>query len=329
MSDVEREPVSGHTLLGVEIGGSKLQVVVAAAEARIIDRRRCDIDPAKGAAGILEQLRAALRELLFVHDPRAIGVGYGGPVDWRTGCICKSHHIEGWSDFPLAVWLNDQTGLPAVIDNDGNVAALGEAHHGAGIGRHSVMYVTLGSGVGAGLVINGKIHHGMPPGELELGHVRLNQAGEIVENRCSGWAVDALVRQQTQANPQSILAKQLAQHPQSKLGGEARHLRFSRDAGCPIASDILHQTMGQLAFALSHVVHLIHPQIIIIGGGLALIGEPLRESLARQLPAFIMKAFQPGPQIALATLAEDAVPVGAVTLAMQQLAGGNAATPVR
>ena len=313
--------------LGMEIGGTKLQIVIGPATGQIIDRRRFVIDPAEGAKGILAQIGSGLDSLLARHTPAAIGVGYGGPVDWRSGRIWRSYHIEGWSDFPLAKWLGERTRLPVFVDNDGNVAALGEAHHGAGGGCDSVVYVTLGSGVGAGLVIDGAIYHGQVPGELELGHVRLNEAGLIVQERCSGWAVDAIVREAVRTSPDSILARICTKTAAAKAGGEARHLAAAISQKCAVAQVILDGTMRQLALALSHGVHLVHPQIIIIGGGLSLLGEPLRHSLATQLPEFLMDAFQPGPTIALAALAEDAVPIGAITLAAMRSCGAKTGGP--
>ena len=102
-------------------------------------------------------------------------------MDWRTGKICCSHQIEGWSDFDLGGWLKKLTGALVFVDNDANVAALGEASHGAGRNANPVFYVTLGSGVGGGLVVDGRIYHGATPGEAEIGHVRLDRAGTILE----------------------------------------------------------------------------------------------------------------------------------------------------
>ena len=105
------------------------------------------------------------------------------------------------------------------IDNDANTAALGEALAGAGRGLSPVFYVTLGSGIGGGLVIDGTIYHGALPTEAEIGHIRLNQAGETLESRCSGWAVDRRLREYAAGNPASYLAKRLDDE-----GDEARHL---------------------------------------------------------------------------------------------------------
>jgi glucokinase len=212
----------------------------------------------------------------------------------------------------MAAWLKEQTGLPVSIDNDANVAALGEALHGAGRGRRTVFYITLGSGVGGGLVVEGRIYHGAAPGEVEIGHVRLDPNGTIVEDRCSGWAVDRRTREAVKAEPGSTLAKMVRE---AGAGGEARHLGVALAAGDLLAASILDDHANALGFALSHVVHLLHPDIIVLGGGLSLLGEAVRGRVAAALPQYLMEAFQPGPDVALATLGEDVVPVGALALA--------------
>jgi glucokinase len=241
----------------------------------------------------------------------AVGVGFGGPVDWRTGKIARSHQIEGWSEFDLAGWLSPLVSAPVVIDNDANVAALGEARRGAGVGYNPVFYVTLGSGVGGGLVTNGAIYHGATPGEGEIGHIRLDRAGTTVESRCSGWAVDARIRELKVSAPKSVLAQSLG----DKTGGEARYLAEAIQMGDSEAKRILQETADDLAFSLSHVVHLFHPQAIILGGGLSGVGEPLRASVATILPHYLMKVFHPGPSIILPALGQDTVPIGGLELA--------------
>jgi glucokinase len=299
-------------LLAIEIGGTKLQLCAGTATGEIVDRHRHRVDRAAGGAGIRAQITQTLPTLIERWQPRAIGVGYGGPVDWRTGRIQCSHHVEGWNDFPLGDWLSEQTALPTFVDNDGNVGGLGEALHGAGRGASPVLWVNSGTGVGGGLVTDGRIYHGAIPGEVEIGHLRLDREGTIVEDRCAGPAVDRKVREAAMAEPQSPLARYVTSSPP---GGEARHLAPALDDGCAVADRILTQTMEDFAFALSHAVQLLHPEVIVFGGGLSLIGEPLRERLARALPRWIMEAFHPGPRVALAELREDAVPVGALALA--------------
>jgi glucokinase len=299
------------TFLGIEIGGTKLQIVVGNASGKIVDRRRLNVDRVKGGAGVREQIENTLAELVPSARPIALGVGFGGPVDWKTGRICCSHQIEGWTDFPLRDWLSSLAHLPVAIDNDANTATLGEALRGAGVGFNPVFYVTLGSGVGGGLVVDSKIYHGAKPGESEIGHVRLDRVGTIVESRCSGWAVDAKIRELAKTDPES----QLAQLAAGSTHGEARWLAPALARGDAAARRILDQTGEDLAFGLSHAVHLFHPEAIVLGGGLSLVGEPLRAALESALSKFTMEAFSPGPKIRLASLGEDAVPVGALHLA--------------
>ena len=302
-----------RTYLGIEIGGTKLQLVVGDADARVAERRRFTVDKARGGAGIREQIASALPALMELAKPSAIGVGFGGPVDSATGQICCSHQIEGWSEFPIGEWLRGLSGLPVTVDNDANTAALGEALRGAGRGSNPVFYVTLSSGVGGGLVVGGRIYHGAKPGEAEIGHVRLDKSGAIVEQRCAGWAVDRRIREACQREPGSPLARLTAGVDR----GEARALVPALAQGDALAQRILDEVADDLAFGLSHVTQLMHPEVIVLGGGLAMVGEPLRAAVASALKRYVMEAFAPGPQVALAGLGEDAVPVGALILARE------------
>lgn len=296
---------------GIEIGGTKLQLVIGNAGGRIAERRRLTVERSKGAAGIRRQIETDLPELLRKRNVAAIGVGFGGPVDWKSGKICRSHQIKGWSDFDLAGWLYRLVGAPVFVDNDANVGALGEALCGAGGGFDPVFYVTLGSGAGGGLVVDGNIYHGATPGEAEIGHVRLDRSGHTVESRCSGWAVDVQIRALKTAEPQSMLARLTG----DETGGEAKHLAPALAQGDAAARQILRTLAQDLAFGLSHVVHLFHPQAIVLGGGLSEVGEPLRAAVEGALRSFVMEAFSPGALIQLTALREDAVPIGALKLA--------------
>ena len=312
-----RAAMAQAPFLGIEIGGTKLQIVQGDAAGRIDRRWRATVDKNRGGPGIQDQLRGGISELAGPERPGwgGVAVGFGGPVDRAAGRVRVSHQIPGWEDFPLRQWLEDQTGAPVVIENDANTAALGEALRGAGRGLDPVFYVTLGSGVGGGLVAGGSIYHGAAPGEAEFGHLRLDRDGATVESRCSGWAVDARIRRLATEEPTSLLARSLPEH----AGGEARLLAPALMGGDPAAGRVVREIAADLAFALSHAVHLFHPAVIVLGGGLSLIGESLRTAVAAHLPLHLMEAFAPGPEVRLAALGEDAVPVGALCLA----AGGT------
>ena len=184
--------------------------------------------------------------------PAAIGVGFGGPVDFRTGEICCSHQIEGWSQFPLGEWLKKISGVPVVVENDANTATLGEAVRGAGVGFNPVFYMNMGSGVGGGVVVDGRVYHGAKPGEVEIGHVRLDRVGGTVESRCSGWAVDARIRRLRGTEPSSLIVRLT----QGMNGGEAKQVPAALAQGDPTAHRVLDEVAEDLAFAISHAVHL-------------------------------------------------------------------------
>jgi len=322
-SDPISSPVASHRieltpespLVVIEIGGTKLQICVGTARGHILERNRFSIDRAKGAEGVRAQIAACLPKLVERLRPVAIGVGYGGPVDWRTGRIWRSYALEGWIDFPLATWLSELSGLPAFVENDANTAALGEATCGAGKGCDPVFYVTLGSGVGGGLVIGGRIYHGVSPTEMEIGHMRCDEAGtRIFEDYCSGWSLDKRIRDSATQAPDGLLAQTIRGTP---AGGEARHMAAALAKGDALAQRVLQETAQRLALALSHVIHLLHPEVLVIGGGLSLLGEPLRSAVEKALDPMIMDALRGRYRIALSSLGEDVVPIGALLLVAQ------------
>lgn len=306
--------------LGIEIGGTKLQLITGDITGQITQRFRYTVDPAQGAEGILTQLATTIRQL--PESPQAIGVGFGGPIDWQTGRIAASHQIGGWAGFELANWLREQApGAMVRVENDANVAALGEARQGVATGFNRVFYVTLGSGVGGGLVIDRQLYHGASPGEAEIGHLWLvppgdSTPGQTVEQTVSGWAVDQQIRDLLLQLPDDSALKIAVQqaHASGQVGKEARFLHPAYEASDPVARMLIEQIGSVLALALSHVVHLFHPDAIVLGGGLSLIGEPLRAAVRQVLPRFVMHSFQPPPVVLLAKLGEDAVPVGALEL---------------
>lgn len=306
--------MANPSLLGIEIGGTKLQMVRGSAEGDIVDRKRFEVDKSRGAEGIREQIAGALPAL--AEGAAAIGIGFGGPTNWRTGDIVLSHHVPGWSEFPLGTWASELAGgLPTLVDNDANVACLGEFHRGAGCDHDSVFYVTLGSGVGGGFVQGGRILHGGGATETEIGHLRLDRAGTIVESRCSGWAVDDRIRKSITKTPVGELARRVS----TSAAAPATHLAPALEAGDPLARNLIVEVGADLGFALSHVTQLLSPDVIVIGGGLSLVGAPLIAAIQQGLDAHVMGALQPAPRVHAAGLGEDVVPTGALLLAAQNL----------
>src|SRR5438132_159439 len=202
--------------LGIEIGGTKLQLGIGPGDGTLAGLWRGTVDVAAGAAGIRKHIIAAVPELLE-HSGiersqlQGVGIGFGGPVDDNTRTVIKSHQIEGWDGFPLANWISEMVGLPAALGNDADVAGLGEALFGAGKGLSPIFYITIGSGIGGGLIIDGEIYRGCGRGAAEIGHLKARQWGQVpnlpgrssasyklaaidqghlpLEEHASGWAI--------------------------------------------------------------------------------------------------------------------------------------------
>jgi glucokinase len=174
-------------LLGVEIGGTKLQVGVCdrRGNVRVLERR--SVNRRAGAAGILRQLQELIPPLLRRYRVGAIGVGFGGPVDTERGRAVRSHQIAGWEGFPVKRWFQRKFGLPVFVENDQNCAALAEARLGAGRGLRRVLYVTVGTGIGGGLVVDGQLYNGRF-GAMEIGHTWVG--GRRLEAVASGLAIE-------------------------------------------------------------------------------------------------------------------------------------------
>ncbi|MFZ4262031.1 ROK family protein [Sphingobacterium sp. HJSM2_6] len=302
--------------IGIEIGGTKLQLVIGDGKGNILQSIRFKINTTEGAEGIQSTIAQCLADWNHILPSiTAIAVGFGGPVNWMDGTIQLSHQVDGWNQFDLKNWLQQLSGLPVFIENDANVAALGEAIHGAGKDKNRVFYMTIGSGIGGGFVLNQKIYHGKLPGEVEIGHIRLNKQGDTLESACSGWAINLRVRKYLEENEHSLLAKLSADQvgPESIWLGQAlaQHDQDAQQLMMEIADDI--------AFALSHVVHLFHPEILIIGGGISLLGDYLLIPIQNQLPNYVMDALKPIPELKISTLGEEVVPIGALELAKNSL----------
>jgi glucokinase len=309
--------------LGIEIGGTKLQLGVGADDGKLRGLWRGVVDVAAGPEGIRRQIVAAVPELLAKAgiergDLRGAGIGFGGPVDDATHTVIKSHQIAGWDNFPLADWIAEVVGLSAVLGNDADVAGLAEALHGAGKGLSPIFYITIGSGIGGGFIINGEIYRGCGRGAAEIGHLRTwyvmhhftGAWSEVVvplEERASGWALGRWWKH----------SKLPAEHSAQDLAALARQ-------GDHEARDILHSAWGTLAEAICHVIALLCPRRIVIGGGVSLMGEKLLfEPLRRMVAERVFKPFAGWTDIVPAALGEEVVVHGAIALARQKLGASN------
>jgi len=306
--------------LGIEIGGTKLQIFICNNKAFIIKRWRLIVGDTKEASEIREAIsNVIIHEIIPQYTIEAIGIGFGGPVNKDNGNIIESYQVNGWSSFDLSGWMKQIVDVPVYIENDANLAALSEALIGAGKNANRVFYITIGSGIGGGFIINKSIYHGAGIAEAEIGHLRLSKEGSTLQSECSGWAIDQKIRSAIKEFPSSKLAYIIGNETHS----EAKYLKKAILEECDIANNIFSELTDNLAYCISHVIHLLNPDMIIIGGGLSLIGEMLTNTVEQKTSKLLMSAMLPCPKISLPELNEDVVVMGAILLAIEKYKTNN------
>lgn len=306
--------------LGIEIGGTKIQIVATDQELNVLDHTHFLVGKIKEASIIRKEIEKGVAQHLSKGTFKSIGVGFGGPINPETGQIYQSFQVDGWEGFNLKNWLTEKTGLPTYVDNDANLAALAESVLGSGKMFNSAFYITLGSGVGGGFILNNKIYHGRDPGEFEIGHIRIDKSGTTLESCCSGWALNNKLKLYIENHPESALANLAG----ADTANGSKYLTKAIRDGDKNADAIFQEMIDNLAFGLSHLVHLVNPEVIIIGGGLSFIGEYLKVSLELRLPNYLMEPIKNKlPFVKLAELGEMAVPFGAISLAINEMKKNN------
>jgi glucokinase len=321
-------------VLGIEIGGTKLQLAVGHGRGRLGALERLRVEPARGAPGILAQIQAAFPTLLEQAHltglaVQAIGIGFGGPVDSEQGRTQKSYQVPGWEDFPLADWIRRNLRVPLVVlENDADAAGIAESRFGAGLGQSPLLYLTVGSGIGGALVIEGQIYRGFGQGATEVGHLRVpDPAGAAagwreLEQVASGWAIASAAenlagRMLQQGQNDWVLLRKARGLPSAITAAMVAEAAASGD---PESRAILDRSRSALAFALTQAVALVAPRRIVIGGGVSLIGdndwfEPIRRIIDRD----VFPSFRGRFDVVPATLGEEVVVHGALALARDAL----------
>lgn len=232
------------------------------------------------AANDLKIMLELAHQVLQGEQPEAIGVSFGGPVDSQAGRVRLSHHVPGWQDYPLAQWLQTEFGCPVAVDNDANVAALGEYNFGAGRGCPNLMYITISTGVGGGWILEGQIWHGVDGMAGEIGHTVVDPNGPLclcgkrgcVERMASGpyLAEDARHRLRSQPDRNARLVE-IAGGDLEAISGKL--VAQAAALGDPQAIELLDRAAWALGTGIGNAANLVNPGRFILGGGVTQSGE--------------------------------------------------------
>jgi glucokinase len=336
-------------ILGIEIGGTKLQLGVGHGDGTpLVELVRLDVEPQRGAAGIRHLIGENGRRLIRQHKITAVGIGFGGPVDSRSGRTIVSHQVDGWKDYPLAVWCQETLGLPATLENDSDSAGVAEARFGGGKGRRVVFYSNVGSGIGGALVIAGELYRGAAGVASEIGHLRpglqSDRPDQTLESLASGWAITAAVCAQLTdpvsrslepllgERPEEVRPRLAARQAEEKADAadllvrcdnriehlDTRIIAQAAVEGNRIARMAFDHACQAYGWGLAQMTTLLAPDVIVVGGGVSLVGDdlwfaPLRHHVRR----YVFPPLQEKLEIVPAALGEQVVVHGVLALARQ------------
>ncbi|MER7396530.1 ROK family protein [Streptomyces sp. NPDC000151] len=305
-----------RTLLGVDVGGTKIAAGVVSADGALLASLVRPTPAAQGRAAVLDAIAAAVRELPGWEGAEGLGIGTGGVIDRDRGVVLSANALlPGWAGTRLSEELSARLGLPVAADNDANVFALAEQTYGAGAGRASVLYVSVGTGIGGGLVTGGRLLRGAHWTAGEFGHIAVpeaagrpcncGRAGHL-EAVASGPAITARFRELTgdaDVHDLRTVAALAESHTPTRTGAEAARTALAEGAGA-------------LGRALAGLVNTVDPERVVIGGGVASIGAPFWQPLTEAFAAELL----PGPagvRPVPAALGPRAAVIGAAALLLE------------
>ena len=319
-----------HLTIGVDIGGTKVVAGVVDSDGHVIARVLNQTpDRSKSPTVVEDTIVVSVQELATSYDVHAVGVGAAGFVDTTGSTVMFSPHLS-WRDEPLRAALESRLGVPVLVDNDANTTAWAELRFGAARGFQQMLCITLGTGIGGALVIDGRVFRGANGMAGEFGHMQVVPEGRRCEcgNRgcweqySSGNVLVREARELVEAqSPAAHQLRELVEGDASRLTGSI--VTEAARAGDPTAIEMFREIGDWLGTGLASLTAAFDPEVIIIGGGVSdaddLLLDPAREALSRKLTG---RGFRPAPPVLKAELGPDAGFIGAADLARLALADG-------
>lgn len=317
-------------IVGVDLGGTTTKLAFLTTSGEILQKWEIPTDNSDEGRNITGNIAKAINEKLASlgeNKNRLIGIGMGapGPVDYENGVILNVVNL-GWKEnYPLKEQLEVTTDLPAAIENDANCAALGEMWKGAGGGAKDLVCVTLGTGVGGGVIIGGNIVQGANGAAGEIGHITAVPNGGAPCNcgktGCLETVASAtgIVRLATKEILKGDLKGELAEKQAANGKINAKDVFDAARNGDQMAVKVLDEVTFHLGLVLANIGNTLNPQKIVIGGGVSKAGDILLNSVKQQFNQFAFSSVKESTELALATLGNDAGVIGAAWLIKNKL----------
>ncbi|MEP0804078.1 MAG: ROK family protein [Chloroflexota bacterium] len=307
----------------IDMGATHMSIAVADFAARIHQETEIAIDIKDGpevcialADRMLKQILAS--QGLSVSHLSAIGVGVPGPVITEAGMVVSPPIMPGWDHYPIRASLEKAWGCPVTLNNDAELGALGEWAYGAGRGEKNIAYIKVGSGVGAGLILNKQIYGGTTGAAGEIGHLTIDENGPLCNCGNHGcleaFAGGHAIARQGQALAQSGKRTLLASLPVESI--TAQEVAEAARRGDLHAQEILSRAGTYIGIAIAGLINLFNPSVVIIGGGVAQVGDMLTTPIRQAVRERAMRASEQGVRITTAMLGRRSVLIGATVQAI-------------
>ncbi|GAB4455881.1 MAG: ROK family transcriptional regulator [Anaerolineales bacterium] len=307
----------------IDMGATHMSIAVADFAARIHQETEIALDIKDGPEVCLAQADRLLKQILAsqglsVSDLSAIGVGVPGPVITEAGMVVAPPIMPGWDHYPIRASLEKTWGRPVTLNNDAELGALGEWAYGAGRGEKNIAYIKVGSGVGAGLILNKQIYGGTTGAAGEIGHLTIDENGPLCNCGNHGcleaFAGGHAIARQGQALAQSGKRTLLADLPVESI--TAQEVAEAARRGDLYAQEILSRAGTYIGIAIAGLINLFNPSVVIIGGGVAQVGDMLTTPVRQAVRERAMRASEQGIRITAAMLGRRSVLIGATVQAV-------------
>lgn len=313
---------------GIEIGGRGQRVVIADGSGRIMSQAR-SIDSMAPAPGVLETVKSLIDQACHSSQIARerivrIGVAFGGPVDVNRGVTLLSHRASGFENFPLVNLIEEDLHIPTVMDNSARASALGEILYGAARGSSDVVYVHLGTGVGGGIIVDGRLLHGASSTAGEFGHMVVSVGGPIcscgkpghLEAYASAPAIVARFRERLEARPEGEMGRW--SNPNLIT---VKAIFDAARRGDDTAQSVVTETVQVLGLAVANLITTLNPATVVIGGSVADVGSLLMDPLSARVRQYSFPSAARRLRLTASQLGLDATVLGAVALALQSVGG--------
>ncbi|OGS18887.1 MAG: hypothetical protein A3J83_03965 [Elusimicrobia bacterium RIFOXYA2_FULL_40_6] len=281
-------------IIGIDLGGTTISVALFNKNISMLEQRILTTESQRGVDYILTKISSNIAELISRHKVQksdVLGIGFGspGPLSTKKGIVFNCPNLKGWKNVPLKQLMEHKTGFPVFIENDANSAALGEWCKGSGRGVENMLFVTLGTGVGGGLVINNQLHHGKDDAAGEIGHVILFPDG--IKCNCGNYgciemyaSATGIVRRTKEAinyGRNSVLSK-------LKENITSKNVYLAALKKDKLACEIMNETGRYLGIIFSSMANLLDLDMIVIGGNVANAGEMLLRPIRKEIQSRVM-----------------------------------------